>query len=113
MRELRYLALQSFSPILVVRPSDYDAIRASQFRDRLPQSPRRQQPAISPGIHGVNRDDIETARDAQILETVIEQANIRLEIVYCPARSGCAIGGADYCGLVKQFFGEQKRLVPG
>src|SRR5688572_10710730 len=92
-------------------PGYDNAVGAAQTGEWLAQSTVGKQLSAAPRIGCVNGDDVEVAREAQVLKTVVENKTVSAEGFDCVAAGADAISVADHCGRAKKFCREQIRFV--
>jgi hypothetical protein len=90
---------------------DQQDVGPRQGGRRLAQRPRGQQPPIPEGGVGIEQDDIEIARQPAVLESVVEDQDVRV-LVCCGQRTPSPIGPHDYDRL-RNLSRQEERLVAG
>jgi hypothetical protein len=95
----------------LVCPRDDDQIGSPESPDGFTQTPAREQSPAAERVSRVNRNNVEVARDAQVLKSIIEDEDLALEIRYRPVRRRDAISIAYDRRHRAKRFGQQSRLV--
>ena len=87
-------------------------VGTADMRDRLAQRATRQDVAVAEDVHRVDEQDVEVALELPVLVAVIEDGDLRAEVLH---RVAARLGAlrADEHGDLRQVLGEHVSLVAG